>query len=344
MNKVSIHDIVAFNAFFKAEKKDPNQVRKVRNLFYKRAFTLETENRKIPNELMQLARKGVRTTFLTLEKRLNSKIDGATKLLFKTDDGLLIETVILRIATGRVSLCISSQAGCKFACSFCATGDMGFQRDLTVSEIMDQVIQAQQILKLEDLTLRNVVFMGMGEPLDNFENVCTSIELLSGKDGFGFGQTNVMLSTCGIANKMADLAKRFQQLNIAVSLHSVSEKDRQEIMPVNRSFNLTVLRDAIKEVSNISKRAVMLEYLLFKNINDSKQDAENLAIFCKGLNVRVNLITYNQASINDKFKQVSRDKMTKFKEKLEDTGLIVTIRYSLGEDIEAACGQLASHS
>ncbi len=344
MSKVSIHDTAAFYAYFKEKKQDPNQVRKIRNLFYKRAFTLEAEHKKIPRELMQLARDGIKTNFLSLEKRLDSKVDGASKLLFKTKDGLFIEAVILRIATGRVSLCISSQAGCKFACAFCATGNIGFKRNLTVSEIADQVVQAQQILKEENASLRNVVFMGMGEPLDNFKNVCHTLELLCGSDSFNFGPSNIMVSTCGIADKMIEFAEKFPDINLAVSLHSVSEAHRQEIMPVNRRFDLKQLHSAIEKVSAVSNRAVMLEYLMFKDVNDSEKDATELAVFCQGLNSRINLIAYNQTCADDVFTPVSRDEMFKFKSLLEKAGLVVTIRYSLGEDIEAACGQLASSS
>lgn len=341
MSKVSIHNLNEFNALFKQLKQDPNQVRKIRTLFYKQTFSLEKGTRRIPNELLELAQKNLETNFLTLEKRMDSKVDGATKLLFKTHDNHYIEAVILRIATGRVSLCISSQAGCRFACAFCATGTLGFKRNLTVSEICDQVIQAQRILLNEEKTLRNIVFMGMGEPFDNFETVCESIQILSGSESFNFAPNNIMVSTCGLADEMVKFAKLFPNVNMALSLHSVKKECRDEIMPINRAYKVSRLKAALLEIESISDRPVMLEYLIFKDLNNSLEDVQKLINFCKNLNVRINLISYNRTSSEDTFQGVSQDEMFKFKSCLEKKGLTVTIRYSLGEDIAAACGQLA---
>lgn len=344
MTKVSIHNSDGFNDYFREKKQDPNQVKKVRNLFYKRSFSLETENKKIPNQLMQLARDGIKTSFLKLEKRLDSKIDGASKIVFKTEDGLFIEAVILRIATGRVSLCISSQAGCKFGCTFCATGDMGFQRNLTYSEILDQVVQAQLLLKEENSSLRNIVFMGMGEPFDNFDNVCTAVKILTASDGFNFGSSNIMLSTCGVADKMIKFSEKFPDVSLALSLHSVSEEHREEVMPVNKKFGLSTLKQAILQINRNSSRSVMLEYLMFSS-NTSDEDAEKLINFSKDLNVRINLIMYNPTNCtSEQFLPIAKEKMLQFKSALEAGKLTVTTRYSLGEDIDAACGQLASKS
>lgn len=342
MSKVSIHNLNEFNALFKQLKQDPNQVRKIRTLFYKQTFSLEKGTRRIPNELLELAQENLETNFLTLEKRMDSKVDGATKLLFKTYDGYYIEAVILRITTGRVSLCISSQAGCKFACAFCATGTLGFKRNLTVSEIADQVIQAQKILLNEEKTLRNIVFMGMGEPFDNFETVCESVKLLSGSESFNFAPNNIMVSTCGLADKMLTFAQLFPNVNMALSLHSLQNDCRDEVMPINKVYTVRRLRDALLEIESISSRPVMLEYLVFKDLNDSVKDIEELTKFCENLNVRINLISYNKTSAEDKFQGVSQDEMFRFKSCLETAGLTVTIRYSLGEDIAAACGQLAT--
>lgn len=341
MSQISIHNLAEFNRYFKSQKQDPNQVRKVRTLFYKQNFSLDGNNRRIPEDLLYIARHNIKTEFLTLKQRLDSKIDGATKLLFKTDDGHAVEAVILRIATGRVSLCLSSQAGCKFSCAFCATGTLGFKRNLTTDEIADQIIHAQRLLKVEGRSIRNIVFMGMGEPFDNFETLCQAITLLTGPESFNFAPVNIMVSTCGLADKLVQFAELFPNVNIALSLHAVSETTRVELMPVNQLHSLDKLKRALLKASAYSTRQVMLEYLLFKGINDSEEDVLRLVAFCKGLNVRINLIAYNRTSADDQFEAVSRKEMFKFKTNLEKNGLTVTIRYSLGEDIAAACGQLA---
>ncbi len=339
---ISIHDFDQVDAFFKAQKVDPNDAKKIRNYFYKRGFSLGEKINRVSGELLTLAKNNLQTTFLTLKKRVDSSVDGASKLLFETVDGYLIEAVILRIATGRTSLCISSQCGCKFNCSFCATGGMGFHRNLTKAEIIDQVVQASKIVQQENITIRNVVFMGMGEPLDNFSNVEGAIGLLIASEGFNLSPKNVMVSTCGLCKPLEKINKTFPNINLAISLHSVMKTVRDELMPVNKSNGLDELRKTILQIGNRSQSVVMLEYLLIEGHNDDNAAIEALIEFCQELSVRINLINYNQTDANSPYQPVSQKRLIEIKQTLKEAELNVTIRYSLGNDIAAACGQLAN--
>ncbi|MGL4855107.1 MAG: 23S rRNA (adenine(2503)-C(2))-methyltransferase RlmN, partial [Lentisphaeria bacterium] len=311
-----------------------------------KSYSLDADSKRIPIEIMQLAKDHLQTRFLTLEKIVNSQIDGATKLLFKTHDDFFIEAVILRITTGRISICISSQCGCKFKCAFCATGCMGFKRNLSSDEIIDQIVQASFLLLNENASLRNIVFMGMGEPLDNYNHVCNAIKVLAAPTGFNFSLNNIMLSTCGLMTKLLDFATTFPSVNLAISLHSAEKLQRNLIMPINHSNDLDSIRNTILQINAITAKPIMLEYLLLKNINDSGAAIDALINFCQQLNVRINLIAYNPHN-NPKlhpFEAVDNQKIRDIRNYLSAANLEVTIRYSLGQDIDAACGQLAIKS
>jgi len=341
MDKISIHQFDKVDQLFKAHKIDPNDARKIRNYFYRRGFSLDKSINRVSDELMNLARNKIKTNFLKIVKRIDSKIDGATKLLFETHDGLRLEAVILRIASGRNSLCISCQCGCKFGCKFCATGTLGFKRNLTKDEILDQVVLVSQLLAMENQKLRNIVFMGMGEPLDNYREVSAAVEILIDQKGFAFSPTNIMVSTCGLIQEMADFANQFPKVNLAISLHAAQDQSRSTIMPINHRHSLSELKTTIRQINETTGQTIMLEYLLLKGINDSKADQLALMDFCDGLKVKVNLITYNSLGDTDPFNPITPEETQQFQENLKQEGLEVTLRYSLGQDIDAACGQLA---
>ena len=280
---------------------------------------------------------------LTLVDRQDSKVDGASKLLFETADGKKVETVILRISSGRTSLCVSSQVGCTEKCSFCATGAMGFFRNLTFAEILDQVVQAGRILAAEGRSPRNIVFMGMGEPLRNYEGLSSSLDMLLEGRAFQFAPKFITVSSSGIADLMVKFAKDYPGVSLALSLNASNDQVRQVIMPINERFPLSALKEALKEIEVLRNSETMIEYIMFDGLNDSLEAAEEVADFLEGLQVHVNLIPYNiDWSIDRKFMPSSTETITAFQNLLKERGYKVTRRFSLGQDIAAACGQLAN--
>ena len=277
---------------------------------------------------------------LELSQRYDSQIDGATKLLFRTEAGMQIETVILRIATGRTTLCLSSQVGCAAACEFCATGQMGVAQNLTAAQILDQVVQAGQLLYVEQRQLHNIVFMGMGEPFHNQQNLFEAIECLTDTRQFARSPRSLLVSTVGIPDAMVRCAQRFPSVNLALSLHSVDQDVRQSIIPLARKFQLPEIKRAITEINRLQKRPVMLEYLMLRGINDSLEQAQQLATWVHDINVHINLIPFNPIDDAPHLQGSSSEVIRQFSGSLKNAGLKVTTRYSLGTDIAAACGQL----
>lgn len=283
------------------------------------------------------------TSYLTLISRIDSNIDGATKLLFETRDGNRIETVILRIATGRTSVCVSSQVGCTEKCRFCSTGELGFLRNLTFEEIIDQVMQAGRILAEEGKILRNIVFMGMGEPLRNYDNLVKAIDLLISGAHFRFANKRITVSSLGIPHLILKFANHFPQVSLALSLNGSNDKGRSEVMPINEKHSMADLRDMLKQLEEIRGGFVMIEYIMFKDLNDSPEAASEVGNFLRGLNVHINLIPYNpDYSLDKSFQASNTETIDVFKNQLKAEGYKVTRRFSLGQDIAAACGQLAN--
>jgi len=263
----------------------------------------------------------------------------SAKALLTFADGAQIETVLMRHNDGRNTVCVSSQVGCPMACAFCATGQMGFKRNLTVSEILSQVLFFARHLKDENKKVSNVVFMGMGEPFLNYNNVMSAIKILNDQQGFNLGARHFAISTCGVIEGIKKLATDSLQINLAISLHAPEDKLRGELMPINKKHPL---KEVLHEVDNyIAKknRRVMFEYLLIKDVNDSLSHAEKLIkIMSKPLYI-VNLIPYNPTG---KFQPAEEKQINKFMQTLLDAGITTTRRHSFGGDIEAACGQLAT--
>ena len=313
---------------------DPHVIRELRNSLLKR-FADDDEIIRSSN-----IAKEVNLHSLEQFQRCDSQVDGATKLLLRTAAGMLIETVILRIATGRTTLCVSSQVGCAAACEFCATGKMGIARNLSRDEILDQVVQAGQLLAGEDRKLRNIVFMGMGEPFHNEENVYRAIELLTSPEFFHISPTKILVSTVGIADAMLRCVDRFPQVNLALSLHSVRQDVREQLIPLANKYPLDELRRAIVEVNHQQSRPLMIEYLMLAGMNDTSEDATELAQWLDGLDVHVNLIPYNPIDDAPQLTGSDRPTIAAFSKTIKAAGFNTTIRYSLGNDIAAACGQL----
>ncbi len=270
-----------------------------------------------------------------IEKKLVSCIDDTVKYLLKLFDGELVEAVLMKYRHG-YSMCISTQGGCKMGCSFCATGMGGFTRNLTASEMLSQIYAAEKDMGVR---VSNIVLMGMGEPLDNFDNTIGFLELVSHKEGANLSLRHVTLSTCGIVDKIYELAKFKFPLTLSVSLHAPFDEVRTKLMPVNKKWGICELIEACKTYIDMTKRRISFEYALIDEINDSDECALQLSRILKGMLCHVNLIPANAVSGKD-HKKSSKERMDRFKSILEKGGLNVTIRRTLGADINASCGQL----
>jgi len=267
------------------------------------------------------------------------------KALLRLRDNKLLETVLLASQGNNWSACVSSQVGCPLGCAFCATGKSGFIRNLTYEEIEGQILFWKNYLRKNKLAgeLGNIVYMGMGEPFLNFEEVVKSIENLIDSEIFDFSSRSISVSTSGIMDNWMDFAEKFPQVNLALSLHSGDETKRSEIMPINKKFNLGEIKKVLQEYFKKHKRKVFIEYVMLKDFNDSIDDAKKLADFLRSVGnsylLHVNLIRYNDTG--DQWKSVSQENTEKFLEILKRNRIQGTIRQSLGGDIRGACGQLA---
>ena len=265
--------------------------------------------------------------------------DGTRKLLFQLDDGNPLETVLMPDESNRRTICISSQAGCALGCKFCATGTLGLMRDLTVGEILGQLLYIHDNDGNRSVT--NIVFMGMGEPLLNLDNVIEAIKIISAPSGLAIGAKKVSISTCGIVPGIKKLADSGIKSRLAISLHAATQKKRARIMPVAKKFNLEKLFEAIRYYTDKTKDRVTFEYILFKDFNDSMEDVLALSKLIRGIPCKINLLAYNPVDGLD-FERPSDEKVDWFGEQLYPRAPAVMVRKSRGADIDAACGQLAA--
>ena len=272
---------------------------------------------------------------VTVKRKLVSKIDGTVKYLYRLYDGEYVESVLMKYEHG-YTVCVSTQVGCRMGCKFCASGLYGLKRDLTASEILAQV---QFAAKDNGIRVSNVVMMGMGEPLDNFENTVRFLELASDKNGLGIGYRHISLSTSGLVSGIKRLSEYDFPITLSVSLHAPTDEIRNTIMPVNKKWNVDELLDACRDYIAVTKRRISFEYAMIDGVNDSVLCAQILAKKLKGLLCHVNLIPANPVKENG-FKKSDAKKIIKFKETLERNGINVTVRRTLGADINASCGQL----
>ena len=267
--------------------------------------------------------------------------DRTIKSSFKTTDGQFVEGVLIPTAS-RMTACISSQIGCSLSCKFCATGRLDRLRNLNADEIFDQVVHiANQSQEHYGIPLSNIVYMGMGEPLLNYRNVVESVDRITSDKGLGMSPKRITVSTAGIAKMIHKLGEDKVKFNLALSLHAANEKKRDYIMPINESNNLSVLAEEMRFFYDQTGTRPTLEYIIFKDFNDSIEDAKELALFCKNFPTKINIIEYNPID-GGEFKKADIAKTDKFKLFLEERNLIVNIRRSRGKDIDAACGQLAN--
>ena len=271
----------------------------------------------------------------TIEKKLVSMYDNTVKYLFKLYDGELIESVVMKYKYG-YTICVSSQVGCKMGCNFCASGIAGFVRNLTASEILSQIYKAQKDL---DIRISHIVMMGVGEPLDNFDNVMKFLSLISDDNGLNIGMRNISISTCGVVTGIYKLLEKKLQLTLSISLHAPNDEIRSRTMPVNNKWNVDTLLKACKDYTKGTSRRISFEYAMISGVNDSDECARELATKLKSMLCHVNLIPVNSVKERDYIKSDTA-RINSFIKILESRGINVTVRRTLGSDINASCGQL----
>ena len=268
-------------------------------------------------------------------KAQKDKSDGTHKFLYELEDGNAVEGVFMKYKYGN-SLCVSSQVGCKMGCKFCASALDGFVRNLTAGEILGQVMAAE---KYTGEDINHIVVMGMGEPLDNYENLLKFIQLLSGEGGLHISQRNITISTCGIVPKIKSLAEEQLQITLALSLHASNQEKRLELMPIANAYHIQEVIKSCQYYFEKTGRRITFEYALVGGVNDTQEDVKELAELLKGINCHMNLIPINPIKERD-YVQSKELVVQKFKNNLEKYGIHVTIRREMGRDIDGACGQL----
>ena len=331
--------------FFIKHEEKPFRADQIWNWLYVRGIKSFDEITNISKKNISLIKENFYISELKIKKKIISK-DKTTKWVFLLEDNKEIETVYIPEGK-RGTVCVSSQVGCSLACSFCHTGTMKLQRNLTLGEITGQVLKVKNELRdwcngTEDRKVTNIVFMGMGEPLLNYKNVIDSLDILSDERGLALSKRKITLSTSGIVPSIEKF-KYEKDVNLAISLHAVSDKIRDELVPINKKWPLSKLMSALSEYKKYrTKKRITFEYIMLENINDSLADADRLIELLRPLKAKVNLIPFNPW-LGSKYRVTSKENIEKFKNRVLNKGkIITTIRASRGEDVLAACGQLKS--
>ena len=289
----------------------------------------------IPKALRDILKEKCYIANVKIVKKLVSKIDGTVKYVYELYDGERIESVVMKYEHG-YTVCISTQVGCRMGCSFCASGLEGLYRNLTPSEMLAQITKAQQD---NDIRISNVVMMGMGEPLDNFENSVKFLRLVSSDNGLNIGLRHISLSTSGVVSKIKELKDYNFPITLSASLHAPNDEIRRSMMRVNKKWGVDQLLAACKEYQKVTTRRISFEYALIEGVNSSDECADELSRKLRGIMCHVNLIPANPVKENP-FKKPDMNKIVHFKERLIKNGINATVRRTLGADIDASCGQL----
>ncbi|MFC1725756.1 23S rRNA (adenine(2503)-C(2))-methyltransferase RlmN [candidate division KSB1 bacterium] len=290
----------------------------------------------LKKEFREELKNNIKIHTIELIKSHESNENNTTKYLFQLQDNNFIESVIIN-ESKRITLCVSTQVGCKLKCVFCATGKLGFMRNLETNEIVSQYLLVQGKIAQK---ITNIVFMGMGEPFLNFDNTIKSAEIFSDQKGASIAHRRITISTAGIIPEINRFIKDKYKFRLAVSLNSAIDKSRNMLMPINKKYNLEMLSNSLKDYHKISRKQLTFEYVLIEDVNDSEKDAEAVINFVKNIKSKINLIPYNP--IDNNFKKISEEKLMQFYYMLKNKGLVVNIRNSQGYDINAACGQLTA--
>lgn len=302
---------------------------------YQKKVTSFEEMTNIKKEIQEKLAKDFSFDTIKVAKKQASKT--AKKYLFKLFDGNFVEAVLMEHDYG-LSVCVSSEVGCNMGCVFCESGRLKKVRDLGAFEMVQQILLIEQSIKKR---ISSVVIMGIGEPLDNYDNVMNFIKIINDAKGIAIGARHITLSTCGIIPRIEQLMEEKLQINLAISLHAPNTQLRDKLMPINKAYPLKKLMDTVKDYITKTNRRVTIEYIMLKDVNDNETQALELASLLKGLNVYVNLIPYNETN-HIEFKRTPKDNIMKFYDILKKHGINVTIRREFGGKIDAACGQLRS--
>ena len=294
-----------------------------------------TEMTNIKKELQEVLDKDFSFDMIKIQKKQEDKL--TKKYLFKLFDGNFVEAVLMEHDYG-LSICVSSEVGCNMGCRFCESGRLKKVRNLGTYEMVQQILLVEEDIKKR---ISSVVIMGIGEPLDNYDNVMDFIKIINDAKGIAIGARHITLSTCGIVPKIKELMDENLQINLALSLHAPNTQLRDKIMPINKAYKLDILMDTIKEYISNTNRRVTIEYVMLSGVNDNETQAMELATLLKGMNVYVNLIPYNETN-HIEFKRSSKEQIMKFYDVLKKRGINVTIRKEFGSNIDASCGQLRS--
>lgn len=339
----SIHDESKIKELLVANGHKPFRYAQIENAIYKNFITDFDAIDTLPKDIRELLKANCQFQSLRIVSEVTSDDGQTTKMLFKTHDDKMIEAVIMRHLSGRNTLCVSCQAGCPMGCVFCATGKLGLLRNLDFSEIVDQIMYAAHVLNNEGKKLRNIVYMGMGEPFLNYENVKKSIEIACAQKKFDISNRRVTVSSCGIVPGIEKFGTDFPQTSLAISLHAPNDSARGRIMPVENTYSLDVLMEALDRYVAKTNKRVFYEYIMISGVTDKIEYAKELANLMKNRLAHVNFIPYNPGEGIGGTGMLPTSKliMAKFQTELEKVGVPSTIRHTMGDDIDAACGQLA---
>jgi 23S rRNA (adenine2503-C2)-methyltransferase len=334
----------------KTQLKPSFRAKQVYNWIYKKYVTSYDDMKNIPKEPKNNLKENYALNILKVIKKEKST-DGSIKYLFVLEDGHTVETVLLLMKKKKIkedgtiersekyTVCISSQVGCKVGCTFCLTAKGGFVRNLTVGEIVDQIVQIKRDNQIAENKSLNIVYMGMGEPLDNYKNFVHSVKIFSEEEGLSINRRRQTVSTSGISSKIKKLGDEDLGIQLAISLHAVDDELRSELIPMNKAYNIQSIIDAVKAFPIDARKKAMFEYLVIKDKNDDIPSARKLVKLLDGISAKVNLIYFNPYP-GTTYKRPQSSDMIKFKDFLINKGLLCTIRESKGLDISAACGQL----
>lgn len=334
----------------KSTLKPAFRAKQIYNWIYKKYANSFDDMKNIPNDLKNSLKENYAIDILEIIKKEKSS-DGSIKYLFRLHDGHTVETVFLLMREKQIgddgvvekgekhTVCISTQVGCKVGCSFCLTAKGGFVRNLTVGEIVAQIVHMKRDNNIDENKSLNIVFMGMGEPLDNYDNFVKSVKIFSEEEGLSINRRRQTVSTSGISSKIEKLGNEDLGIQLAISLHAVDDDLRSELIPMNKAYNIKSIIDAVKKFPVDARKKVMFEYLVIKDKNDDKESAKKLLSLLDGIKAKVNLIYFNPYP-GTTYQRPESKKMIEFQNYLTNRGLLCTIRESKGLDISAACGQL----
>jgi 23S rRNA (adenine2503-C2)-methyltransferase len=333
-------DQKALEAFFVAHGEKPYRAKQVMEWLWKKSVLDFDEMSNLSQKTRALLQEYFHVPTITVHRKQQSK-DGTIKNAVKLSDGLIVESVLIPTSK-RITACVSSQVGCSLDCTFCATAKLKRMRNLNADEIYDQVVTIKRQAEEEfGRPLTNIVFMGMGEPLLNYQEVIKAIDRITSDQGLMMASKRITLSTVGIAKMIRKMADDGVKFNLAVSLHAAIDATRTQLMPINQSNNLNDLADAIAYWYKLTKRKVTYEYVVWEGVNDNEQHARALLEFCKRTPSKVNLIEYNPIG-DGKYAQGKANIIGFYQDLLERNGIVARVRKSRGQDIDAACGQLAN--